>query len=329
MSKINIALLAGGNSSEREISLQSAGRVAESLDAKKYNVFLVDINGISWKYTGAEMLEYQVNKNDFSIVLPEGKVMFDYALILIHGTPGEDGKMQGYLDMMGVSYSSCGLVPTVVTFDKLLCKRVVSGAGLNLAKHVFIRDKDTVNPEAMVAELGLPMFIKPNASGSSFGVTKVKKASEILPAVEQARKEGADVLAEEFIDGREIGCGILITRDNECILPVTEIISKKDFFDYEAKYTPGFSEEITPANIDEATLVLLNDMTRKAYKACGCRGVVRIDFIVKNGVPYFIEINSIPGMSGGSIVPQQAAAAGINLGELYDMVIQDTYIQRR
>lgn len=329
MNKINIALLAGGDSSEREISLQSAARVAEALDMSKYNVYLIDVCGLSWVYSnGGDTPDVQIDKNDFSLTIKGRKIVFDYALILIHGTPGEDGKMQGYLDMMGVSYSSCGLTSTVVTFDKLLCKTAVATAGLNLAKHIFIKKGDSINPEKLVSEIGLPMFIKPNASGSSFGVTKVKNAAEILPAIEAARKESTEVLAEEFIEGREIGCGILITRNTECVLPVTEIVSKKDFFDYEAKYTPGFSEEITPAEIDDSTLASLNDMTRKAYKSCGCRGIVRVDFIVKAGIPYFIEVNSIPGMSGGSIVPQQAAAMGITIGELYDMVIQDTYIPR-
>ncbi len=329
MNKINIALLAGGDSSEREIALQSAARVAASLDTAKYDIYLIDVHGLSWEYTDPEGAGWQVDKNDFSLTVDGRKIVLDYALILIHGTPGEDGKMQGYLEMMGVSYSSCGLVSTVVTFDKQLCKRAVESSGLNLAKHVHIKSGGIVVPEFLVAELGLPMFIKPNASGSSFGVTKVKSIDEVMPAIEAAREESEDVLAEEFIEGREIGCGIIITRSKECVLPVTEIISKKDFFDYEAKYTPGLSDEITPADIDAGTLATLNDMTRKAYKACGCRGIVRIDFIVKNGMPYFIEVNSIPGMSGGSIVPQQAAAAGLTIGEIYDMVIDDTYIPRK
>lgn len=329
MNKINIALLAGGDSSEREISLQSAARVAASLDTAKYDVYLVDVHGVSWKYTSNDGTEIQVDKNDFSLTIDDRKVSFDYALILIHGTPGEDGKMQGYLDMMGVSYSSCGMTSTVVTFDKLLCKMAVREGGVNLARHIYIKRGDSVEPEKLAAGLGLPLIIKPTASGSSFGVTKVNDLSEIPNAIESARKESADVLAEEFIAGTEVSCGILITRNKEYVLPVTEIVSKKDFFDYEAKYTPGFSEEITPARIDEKTLAVVNEMTRNVYKACGCRGIVRVDFIIKDGMPYFIEVNSVPGMSGGSIVPKQAAVAGLTLGGLYDTVIEDTYIPRR
>lgn len=329
MKRLNIALLAGGDSSEREISLQSAARVTDLLDKTKYNIFVIDVEGRSWKFTDSEENAFQVDKNDFSLTFNGDKILLDYALILIHGTPGEDGRMQGYLDMMGVSYSSSGMVSTVVTFDKMLCKRTVEAAGLNLAKEVFIRPGESVDAGKLVEALGLPMFIKPNASGSSFGVTKVKRVEDIAPAIESARRESADVLAEEFIEGREIGCGILMAGGREYILPVTEIISKKDFFDYEAKYTAGFSDEITPADIPAETLAKLNEMTRRAYRACDCRGIVRIDFIVRDGVPYFIEINSVPGMSGGSIVPKQADAAGIPLARLYEMVIDDTYRPRR
>lgn len=329
MSKINIALLAGGDSSEREVSLRSAAQVAGSIDGKKYNIFLIDVDGLSWGYKDGDGKLWQVDKNDFSVTVAGSKTMFDYALILIHGVPGEDGQMQGYLDMMGVSYSSSGMVSMVVTFDKLLCKRVVSSAGLNVAKHVFIRKGDNVDPEDLGDTLGFPMFIKPNASGSSFGVSKVKRTEDILPAVEAARRESAEVLAEEFIEGREISCGVMIAGGKEYVFPVTEIVTKKDFFDYEAKYTDGFTDEITPADIPAETLALLNDMTLRAYKACNCRGIVRVDFIVKAGVPYFIEVNSVPGMSGGSIVPKQAREMGLTLGELFDIAITDTYSPRR
>lgn len=325
MTKLNIALLAGGDSSEREISLQSAAQINQALDKAKYNVMLIDVAGRDWKYIDAQSGEWQVDKNDFSVTVGTDKTVFDYALILIHGTPGEDGRLQGYLDIMKVPYSSCGMVSSVITFDKQVCKRVVASAGVNVAKEVFIRKGDAVDTKDMVAQLGLPMFIKPNASGSSFGVTKVQSESEIIPAIEAALKEGDAVLAEEFVEGREMGCGILLTKEKEYVFPITEIVSKKDFFDYEAKYTPGFSDEITPADIPAETVALLNEMTLKAYKACNCRGIVRIDFIIKkDGAPVMIEINSIPGMSAGSIVPKQAACMGISLGELFELAIEDT-----
>ena len=252
---------------------------------------------------------------------------FDYALIIIHGTPGEDGKLQGYLDIMEIPYSSCSMVSSAITFDKESTKLAVAARGIRVAKEVFLHRGDKVDEDAIVEQLGLPLFVKPNASGSSFGVTRVTEKAQIASAVEEAFRESDDILIEEFIAGREMGCGVLITRDKEYLFPITEIVSKKAFFDYEAKYTEGMSDEITPADITPEIKEKLNRMTREAYKACRCRGVVRIDFIVMpDGEPCLIEVNSIPGMSGGSIVPKQAKAMGISLGELFDLVIADTSV---
>ncbi|MDE5694374.1 MAG: D-alanine--D-alanine ligase, partial [Alistipes sp.] len=254
---------------------------------------------------------------------------FDYALILIHGTPGEDGRLQGYLDMMGIPYSSCGMVSSVVTFDKMTTKRLLAGHGINLARERFLRRGEAWNGEAIAAELGLPLFVKPNASGSSFGVTKVNRIEELPAAVETAFTESDEVLIEEYIAGREMGCGVMIAGGREYLFPITEIVSKKEFFDYEAKYTAGYSDEITPAEIAPEVRAELNRMTLEAYRTCRCRGVVRVDFIVTpEGKPYLIELNSIPGMSAGSIVPKQARAAGMTLSELYDIVIADTCTPR-
>lgn len=330
MKKLNIALLAGGDSSEREVSLRSAAQVAAALDGGKYMVYLIDVKGSDWKYADAQGRAWQLDRNDFSLTVDGRKVMLDYALIMIHGTPGEDGKMQGYLEMAGIPFSSCGMVSTVLTFDKQLCKDVAGRAGIPLAKNAYIRRGENVDADKLIDELGLPMFVKPNASGSSFGVTKVTSREQLLPAVEAAFGESDAVLAEEFVEGREIGCGIAITAEKEYILPVTEIISENDFFDYEAKYTPGRSREITPADIDKQTAARLQELTRLAYRACNCRGIVRIDFIVRrDGTPVMIEVNSIPGMSEGSIVPQQIAAAGMTMGEMLDAVIKDTYFERK
>lgn len=320
MKKINIALLAGGDSSEREIALDSAGQIGQALDGNKYNVYLIDVNGRSWSCGGV-----QVDKNDFSLTIADNKVVFDYALIIIHGRPGEDGRLQGYLDIMGVRYSSCSMVSSVITFDKELCKRVVEDCGINLAKEIFLRKGDKVDGKTIVSKLGLPLFVKPNASGSSFGVTKVKAIEELQPAIDAAMKESEEVLIEEFIAGREFGCGLIVADGKEVVLPITEIISKRDFFDHQAKYTEGMSEEITPADLEEGVASQIREMALRAYKACRCSGIVRIDFIVtEQGVPYMIEINAIPGMSAASIVPKQVEAAGITLGQLYDMVINDS-----
>lgn len=317
--------MAGGNSSERDIALQSAAQIEQALDHSKYNIKVIDLHHRDWHYTSADGVKYQVDKNDFSICVDGVKTIFDYALIIIHGTPGENGMLQGYLEMMGIPFSSCSMTSSVITFDKLSTKRAVAGCGINLAREVFIRRGDVVSPDKIVEKLGLPLFVKPNASGSSFGVTRVTDKEQIIPAVELALTESDDVLIEECITGREMACGVLITRNEQIVLPITEIISKKDFFDYQAKYEAGMSDEITPADITPEIKAELNRMTIAAYKVCRCSGIVRVDFIVTpDGKPYMIELNSIPGMSGGSIVPKQAREAGISLGELYDKVIEDT-----
>ena len=324
MKRLKIALLAGGDSPEREIALQSAAQIGQALDPEKYDITLIDLHHRDWHYTAPDGTEWQVDKNDFSLTVAGERKAFDYALIIIHGTPGEDGRLQGYLDMMGIPYSSCSMFSSAITFDKATTKRILEGR-VNLALEVFLRKGEAFDPQAIVAQLGLPLFVKPNASGSSFGVTKVHTAEELPAALEAAFAQGDDVLVEECITGREIGCGILVAGGREYLFPETEIVPKNEFFDYEAKYTAGCSEEITPARITPELRAELNRMTREAYRTCRCRGVVRVDFIVTpEGKPYFIELNAIPGMSPGSIVPKQARAMGMSLGELYDLVIADT-----
>lgn len=322
--KKNIALLAGGNSSERTIALQSAVQISMSFDVEKYNVWLIDVykNRFIYRENG---VEYDVDLNDFSIKKGDQRIKLDYAYVMIHGTPGEDGHIQGYLEMMGIPFSSCDMVSSVITFDKVTTKRTVADAGIPLAKEILLRRGDVVDSEQIVSQLGLPLFVKPNASGSSYGVTKVKSVDELPAAVAAAFEESSEVLVEEFIAGREVACGILVTSEKELLLPITEIIAKNEFFDYEAKYTAGMSDEITPADLDDKLVERLNQLTLAAYKACRCRGLVRVDFIVTpEGVPYMIELNSIPGMSAGSIVPKQIAAAGMTIKEVLSMVIEDS-----
>ena len=325
MEKLKIALLAGGNSSERGIALQSAQQIFDALDKTKYDIRVIDIHGRCWEHETADGRRFPLDRNDFSLTVDGERTEFDYALIIIHGTPGEDGKLQGYLDMMGIPYSSCSTTSSVITFDKISTKRAVASRGISVAKDMLLYRGDEIDADLMAAELGLPLFVKPNASGSSFGVTKVTAKEDIRAAVEKAFTESDEVLVEEFVAGREMGCGVMIAGGREYIFPITEIVPKNDFFDYEAKYTAGMSEEITPADISPEVKAELNRMTLEAYKVCRCRGVVRIDFIVRaDGKPCLIEINAIPGMSIGSIVPKQARAMGISLGELFDIVIADT-----
>lgn len=325
MKRLKIALLAGGDSPEREIALQSAAQIEAALDPGKYDVSLIDLRGRDWHYTAPDGRQWQVDKNDFSLTVDGLRTEFEYALIIIHGTPGEDGRLQGYLDMMDIPYSSCSMVSSVLTFDKITTKRTLAGRGIRLAREIFLRRGEACDTAHIVATLGLPLFVKPNASGSSFGVTKVRTAAELPAAIETAFAQGGEILIEECIAGREMGCGAMIAGGKEYLFPITEIIPQKEFFDYEAKYTAGRSEEITPADIAPEVKAELNRMTLEAYRACRCSGVVRVDFIVTpSGKPYFIELNSIPGMSAGSIVPKQVRAMGMTLGELYDIVIAET-----
>ena len=325
MEKLKIALLAGGDSPEREIALQSAAQIATALDRGKYDVTVIDLHRRDWHYTAPDGRQWQVDKNDFSLTVEGERREFDYALVIIHGTPGEDGRLQGYLDMMGIPYSSCSMVSSVITFDKITTKRTLAGRGINLAREVFLRRGEAFDAARIVADLGLPLFVKPNANGSSFGVTKVHTPEELPAAIAAAFAQGDEILVEECIVGREMGCGVMIAGGKEYLFPITEIIPRKEFFDYEAKYTAGRSEEITPADIAPEVKAELNRMTLEAYRTCRCSGVVRVDFIVTpEGRPYFIELNSIPGMSAGSIVPKQVRAMGMTLGELFDIVIDDT-----
>ena len=235
MNKLRIALLAGGNSSEREIALQSAAQIEQALDKAKYDVKVIDIYHRDWFYTAENGERYPLDKNDFSLTVEGVRYEFDYALIIIHGTPGEDGRLQGYLDIMGIPYSSCSMVSSAITFDKESTKLAVAARGIRVAKEIFLHRGDRVDEEEIVAQLGLPLFVKPNASGSSFGVTRVTAKEQIAAAVEEAFSESDDVLIEEFIAGREMGCGVLITKEREYLFPITEIVSKKAFFDYEQK----------------------------------------------------------------------------------------------
>jgi D-alanine-D-alanine ligase len=325
MKKIrSIALLAGGNSSEYDISIASASQVMGVIDRSRYAPYLIKVQGSRWFHAADDGTETDVDRNDFSITLRGQKIALEYALILIHGTPGEDGLMQAWFDLMGIPYSSSGFLASAVTFDKSICKRAAAPTGVAMAREVLIGRGEEIDAGAIVEKLGLPLFVKPNASGSSCGVSKVKTPEELLPAVETALREGDRVIVEEFVAGTEVSCGVLVTREETLLFPATEIVSRKEFFDYEAKYTAGMSEEITPARIPAAQMAEVQRLTLAIYRTLGCRGVARVDFIIREGVPHLIEINTVPGMSAGSIIPKQAAAVGLSLTELFNRIIADT-----
>jgi D-alanine-D-alanine ligase len=283
------------------------------------------IRGTNWYWEDQKGRYYNIDKNDFSIVTDEHKVRFDGVFIAIHGTPGENGLLQGYFDMIHIPYTSCSAFCSALTFNKQACKLFLKEYKIPMANAILIRKGDHFDPASIIKKTGLPCFVKPNDSGSSFGVTKVKKKEELLPGIETAFSESNEVLIETYMNGREVACGVVKTKTKTFVFPVTEIISKNEFFDYEAKYTPGKSEEVTPALMPSAVTNEIQRLSLNIYDLLGCNGIVRVDFIVVAEKPFFLEINTVPGMTEESIVPKQAAAAGISLEDLYSMVVDDLF----
>jgi D-alanine-D-alanine ligase len=319
-----IAIAAGGDSSEFGISVKSATEVGKILSAR-YIVYVIIIRGTSWFWEDPEGRYHNIDKNDFSLTHDDNRIKFDGVFIAIHGTPGENGLLQGYFDMMGIPYTSCDAFCSALTFNKQACKLFLKEYGITMAKAVLIRKGNNIDTDDIISQVRLPCFVKPNDSGSSFGVTKVKKKEELLPAIDIALKESDEVLIEEFMNGREIACGVVKTKTKTVVLPLVEIISKNEFFDYEAKYTPGNSEEVTPANMPHALTKEIQRISLFIYELLGCKGIVRVDFIVIGETPWFIEINTVPGMTRESLVPKEAAAAGITLEELYSMAVENMF----
>ncbi len=318
----SIAIVAGGDSSEFEISVKSAGEVAKAL-ASGYITYIIIINGTNWYWEDEKGRYHNIDKNDFCLVTDEYRIRFDAVFIAIHGTPGENGLLQGYLDMLNIPYSSCPAFSSALTFNKQACKLYLKEYKIPMADAVLIRRGDNLDADSILKLTGIPCFVKPNDSGSSFGVTKVKKKEDLLSAIENAFSESNEVMIEKFMDGREVACGVVKTSGKTIILPVTEIISKNEFFDYEAKYTPGKSDEVTPADMPGKITDEIQRLSSLVYDLLGCKGIVRVDFIVIGDKPFFLEINTVPGMTKESLVPKQMDAAGITPEEMYSMIIED------
>ncbi len=319
-----IAIVAGGDSSEYEISVKSANEVSKSLSSR-YIVYIIMIRGTNWYWEDNKDHYHNIDKNDFSLITDEYRIKFDGVFIAIHGTPGENGLLQGYFDILGIPYTSCGAFCSALTFNKQACKLFLKEYKIPMADAILIRKGDNLDPVGIIRQTGLPCFVKPNDSGSSFGVTKVKKKEELLSAIEIAFKESNEVLIEAFMNGREVACGVVKTKNKSYVFPVTEIISKNEFFDFEAKYTTGRSEEVTPA---EMPAIITNEIQRLSsliYDLLDCSGIVRVDFIVTGEKPYFLEINTVPGMTKESIVPKQSVSAGLSPEELYSLVVEDLF----
>ncbi len=337
--KKSIALIYGGNSEEAGISVQSGKNVSGNICREEYDVYEVLLKGVHWRVlnpSGGVVEEglaerglenpgevgVEVDKTDFSFVREGKKVKFDMAFIMIHGNPGENGLLQGYLEMMGVPYNTCSAYVSAITFDKHSCKRFIEHAGIKMAKDVFLRRGTAYNAVEIVEELGLPVFVKPTNGGSSFGITKVKRVEDLEAAVELAFREYDSVIIEESIVGRELTNGIYQDGNQLVKLPVTEIVTTREFFDYEAKYL-GESQEICPAQIPCELTARIQDTTEKIYRYMGCSGLVRMDYIVRGEEIFFLETNTVPGMTPMSLVPAQVRAAGIPMKKFFSTLIEN------
>jgi len=321
-----IALITGGYSGEAVISYKSALAIEKNIDAEKWDCYKIDINPKGWFYMASEGPQVPVDKNDFSIIINGTKIKFDAVLVGLHGTPGEDGKLQGYFDCIGMPYTSCDAATSALTFNKRYTVAVASFAGMYVAKSMHLFKNIPVTPAEILNQLKLPLFVKPNNGGSSLGISKVKEAVALQLALDKAFKEDDQVLVEEFISGREFTVGVYKSKGQVIALPITEIISKNEFFDFEAKYE-GASEEITPANVDATIAEKVRDEAKKAYAVFNCKGIVRMDFIYQetDGSPYLLEINTVPGQSEASLVPQQVVAMGMTLKEFYSALIEECF----
>lgn len=328
--KKKIALVTGGFSGESVISYKSAVTIQNHLEKDKFDVYKIDINPSGWFYENEAGEKSDVDRNDFSISVDDRKIKFDAVFIGMHGTPGEDGKLQGYFDLQGLPYTTCNAATSALTFNKRYTVAVAAMANIPVARSMHLFKHSGYNLDTILSALQLPLFIKPNNGGSSIGMSKVTEATQLKPALEKAFKEDDQVLVEEMITGREFTIGVFKTNKEIVVLPITEVISKKDFFDYEAKYQ-GASTEVTPAEIDLAWKEQIESHARKIYEVFNCNGVVRIDFIynAEENKPYMLEINTVPGQSEASIIPQQVKAKGWTLEQFYTMLLEDALNSRQ
>jgi D-alanine-D-alanine ligase len=319
------------------ISIRSAAVVEQHLDTALFNVYKIIITPENWTHTTADGKQIPIDKNDFSLTINGTYITFDAAFIIVHGTPGEDGKLQGYLDMLKIPYNTCDAITSALTFNKGFCNKVVKNLNIvNVSNSVHIFKNKSYNISEIAEKLGFPCFVKPNCGGSSIGMSKVKTLEELQPAIDRAFEEDTQVLIEKFVKGREFSCGLFRSTEarsanttklisEKIVFPITEIVSKKEFFDYEAKYTTGLTDEITPAQVDDKYRDLIQRTASKLYDELNCAGIVRFDFILEEGTNalYFLEVNTVPGQSENSIVPQQARAMGWTIQGLYTRVMAE------
>lgn len=319
--KKNIAILMGGYSSEFDISIQSGNVVYKNLDRDVYNLYKIHITNKGWYYVNDENQKYSVDKNDFSITLNGTKINFDAAFNTVHGTPGEDGLLQAYFKLIEIPQTSCDFYQAALTFNKRDCISTLKPYGIPTATNYFLNKGDTIDPKTILDTVGLPCFVKANKAGSSYGVSKVKTEEELIPAIEVAYKEDDEIIIESFLSGTEVSVGVIQHNGKDLVLPITEIVTENEFFDYEAKYH-GKSEEITPARLSDQDTKKVKNLALRVYQILKMKGFSRSEYIFHNGEPHFVEINTNPGLSEASILPQQANKAGISLKELFSNAIE-------
>ncbi len=325
----NIAIVCGGYSGEYQISIESALTIKENMDSKKYNSYIIVIEKNKWFFKDSEGKKYSINMANFSLDLNGESIIFDGIFNSIHGTPGEDGKLLAYFDMLGIPYSSCDVDVSALTFNKYLCNTFVKSLGVNVAKSVSFLKGEKINKDEVIENLGLPLFVKPARSGSSVGVSRVNTVDDFDGAINEAFKTDKRVLIEEFLDGREIDCGLFLENEHLIVLPLTEIISKNEFFDYEAKYNSNMADEITPPeNLPIEQETDIKAVSSMLYRKLGCKGLVRLDFIITNTQLYLVEINAVPGTTENSIVPRQAKEMGISLPRLITAVVEGMFVEK-
>ena len=318
----NIAIIAGGNSSEYEVSMKSGKNIYDEVDENRYNKYLVILKGRDWHVEIGEK-KYPVDRNDFSFTRDGEKILFDFAYITIHGVPGENGLLQGYLDMMGVPYGCCNVLASALTFDKHTCNTYLKSYWVNVADSVMLIRGMTYDVNEIINEVGLPCFVKPNAEGSSFGVTKVKEAAQLEDALKKAFALCREVLIETFIDGTELTCGVVKAGDMDIAMPIAEVIPKNEFFDFEAKYDPTKSDEIIPARISPELTNRIKTLSSMIYDILRCEGIIRVDYIVRDDEIFMLEVNTTPGMTSNSFVPKMVRAMGGTLREVLTKIIDN------
>ncbi len=323
--KRTIAIVGGGDTSEFHVSLRSAQGIYSFIDKEKYTLYIVEMHGLDWHVQLPDGGVTPIDRNDFSFQFNGGKVKFDFAYITIHGTPGEDGHLQGYFDMLGIPYSCCGVLAAALTYDKFACNQYLKSFGIRIADSLMLRRGQSVSDEDVLNKIGLPCFIKPSLGGSSFGVTKVKSKEQIQPAISKAFDEAKEVVVEAFMEGTEVTCGCYKTKEKSVVFPITEVVTQNEFFDYDAKYN-GQVSEITPARLSAELTERIQTLTSAIYDILGASGIIRVDYIITSGEKInLLEVNTTPGMTPTSFIPQQIRAAGLDIKDVMADIIENVF----